>query len=85
MEASLCRTPDSRFVRIELTSFTASNGSLLVRGELTSHEALDDLKKRVHDSHPPTEVIYSAQVITPEMRKMAEEFRKKESPAPPPE
>jgi hypothetical protein len=56
-------------------------GSLMVRGELDSFEAFDDLKKLVHDSRPPAEVFYSVQVNTPNLRKIMEEFRAKEGTA----
>jgi len=68
---------DSRFGRIELSTYTGSNGSLMVRGELDSDEALEDLKESVGDSGPPAEVEYSVIVMTPEMRKRSEQFRAK--------
>jgi hypothetical protein len=54
---------------------------LLVTGDVDSDEALDHLKKLVHDSHPPAEVIYHVHVITPETRRKMEEFRAKEDNA----
>jgi hypothetical protein len=67
----------TRFSRIRLSTFTASNGSLLVEGELESEEELDALKKLVADSHPPADVLYHVEVVPPEVRKMREENRAK--------
>src|SRR6266404_3464340 len=54
---------DSRFISIKLHSFTGSDGSLMVSGELFSESDLQDLKKIVEASKPPVAVVYNVPVL----------------------
>lgn len=69
---------DPRFARIEMDSNTINGGSLLIRGELESYEAEAELKSVVSASGPPVHVEYRVEVMTPDMKRMVEEYRKRQ-------